>query len=97
MVEAASYLLAILLDVPRCRLVAPIVLGSLQKTQRTDDIGMCKGERVFDGAVDMTLGSKVDDAVYLLVFNELTEIGEVADIHLDKLVVGLVLNILQVG
>ena len=45
----------------------------------------------------MALGSKMYDAVNLLVLHELVESVEVADVHLDKLVVRLVLDILKVG
>lgn len=45
----------------------------------------------------MAFGSQVDDAVYLLVLHQFVESVEVADIHLDKLVVGPLLNVLQVG
>ena len=45
----------------------------------------------------MRLGCKVDDAVDLLVLHQLIEGIEVADVHLDELVVRLVLHILEVG
>ena len=45
----------------------------------------------------MTLGSEMDDAVNLLVLHELVERVEVADVHLDKLIVGFVLDVLGVG
>ena len=45
----------------------------------------------------MALGSQVDDAVHLLVLHQLIEGIEVADVHLYKLVVGLVLDVLQVS
>ena len=45
----------------------------------------------------MALGSEMDDTVYLLVLHKLIESIEVADVHLDKLVVWLVLDVLEVG
>ena len=45
----------------------------------------------------MALGSQVDDAIDLLLLHELVEGVEVADVHLHKLVVGAVLNVLQVS
>ena len=45
----------------------------------------------------MTLGSEMDDAVNLLILHQLVESIEVADVHLDKLIVGLVLDVLEVG
>ena len=45
----------------------------------------------------MRLGSKVDYAVDLLVLHQLVEGIEIADVHLDELVVRLVFYILEVG
>ena len=45
----------------------------------------------------MTLGSKVNDAVDLLILHQLVESIEVADIHPHKLIIGLVLDILEIG
>ena len=42
----------------------------------------------------MALGSKMDDAVDMLVLHQLVDCVEVADVHLYELVVGLVLNVL---
>ena len=72
----------------------PIEFGSLQKAQRTHHVGLGKGKRVLDGAVHMALSSEVDDAVDLLVLHQLVESIEIADVHLHKLVVRLVLYIL---
>ena len=45
----------------------------------------------------MALGSEMDDTVNLLVLHQLIERVEVADVHLDKLIVWLVLDVLEVG
>ena len=45
----------------------------------------------------MALGSEMDDTVNLLVLHQLIESVEVADVHLDKLIIGLVLDVLEVG
>ncbi len=45
----------------------------------------------------MTLGRQVDDTVHLLLPHQLQHPLEVADIHLHELVIGPVLDILQVG
>ena len=97
MIEAAGHVLTILCEVPWRGLVAPIVLGSLQQAQCANDISMSKRKRILDGTIHMALGSKMDDAVNLFVLNELAEVGEVADIHLHELIVGLVLYVFQVG
>ena len=58
---------------------------------------MGKGERVLDGSVYVALGSQMDDSVHLLVLHQLIESVEVANVHLDKLIVGLLFYILQVS
>ena len=45
----------------------------------------------------MTFGCQVDDAVNLFVLHQLIEGIKVADIHLYKLVIELVLNVFEVG
>ena len=44
----------------------------------------------------MAFGSKVDDSIDLFVLHELVESIEIADIHLYKLVVRLVFDVLEV-
>ena len=45
----------------------------------------------------MGLGCKVDNPVDLLVLHQFIDTFEVADVHLDKLVVRLVLYVLEIG
>ena len=45
----------------------------------------------------MALGSEMDDTVNLLVLHQLIESVEVADVHLDKLIIWFVLDVLEVG
>ena len=45
----------------------------------------------------MAFGGQMDDAVHLLVLHQFIESVEVADIHLHKLVVRLVFDVLQVS
>ena len=45
----------------------------------------------------MALCSEMDDTVNLLVLHQLIESVEVADVHLDKLIIGFVLDVLEVG
>ena len=88
MIEAFAFILL------RKRL--PVELGSLQQTQCAHHIGAGKGEWVFDATIDMRFGSKVNDAVNLLVLHQLVESIEVADVHLDELLVRFFLDVLQV-
>lgn len=75
----------------------PVEFSGLKKGERTHDVGASEGERILDGAVHVTLGRKVDDAINLLVLHQLVEGIEVADVHLDELVVRLVLDVLEVS
>ena len=45
----------------------------------------------------MRFGCKMNDAIYLLILHQLVESVEVADVHLHELVVGLILDVLEVG
>ncbi len=45
----------------------------------------------------MALCGQVNDAVHLLLLHETEHPLKVADVHLHKLIIGLVLNILEVG
>ena len=78
------------ISVPRC-------LSGLKHRQRAHHIGLRKGERVFDGAVHMRLGRKVDDAVHMLLLHEFQYAFEIADIHFHEPVVRLVFDIAKVG
>ena len=75
----------------------PVQFCSLQERQSAHHVGLCKRERILDGAVNVALCGEVDDAVDLLVLHQLIERIKVADVHPDKLVVGLVLNVFEVG
>ena len=86
-----------MIDMPGGGLALPIELGGLKERKGTHDIGAGKGEGILDATVYMTLGSKVDDAIDLLILHELIEGFVVADIHLDELIVGASLDILQIG
>ena len=45
----------------------------------------------------MALCSEMDDTVNLLVLHQLIESVEVTDVHLYKLIIGFVLDVLEVG
>ena len=75
----------------------PIELGSLKEAQRSHHVGLGKGEGILDRAVYVRFSSEMDDAIHLLVLHQFVEGIEVADIHLHKLIVGLVLDILEVS
>ena len=68
----------------------------MQEGECSHHIRASKGEGVFDAAIHMTLCCEVDDAVDLLVLHQFVEGIEVADVHLHELIVGLVLDVLQV-
>ena len=75
----------------------PIKFGSLKQSQCTHNVCTSKCEGVFDAAVHMTLSSKMDNAINMLILHQLIECVEITNIHLDKLIVGLVLNVFEVG
>ena len=75
----------------------PISLRSLKQTQRSHYVSLGEGERVLDGAVHMALSGKMDDAIDLFILHQLVNTVEVANVHADELIVGLVLDVLQVG
>ena len=75
----------------------PIEFRGLQQAERAHDVGLGEGERVLDAAIDMGFRREVDDAIDLLVLHQLVDAVEVADVHPDELVVGFVLDILQIG
>ncbi len=75
----------------------PVALGGLQEAEGTHHVGLCEGEGVLDAAVHMALGGEVDDAVDVFVLHQFVDTVEVADVHLDELVVGLALDVLEVG
>ena len=74
----------------------PIEFGCLEEGECPHHVSTSKSEWVFDGAVNMRFSCKVDDAINMLILHQLVEGIKVADVHLDKLVVGLVLDVLQV-
>ena len=74
----------------------PIELSCLKERQGAHYVGAREGERVFDTPVHVALGGKMDDAVHLFLLHKGVEAFEVADVHLDELVVRLVLYVLEV-
>ena len=74
----------------------PINLGGLQETQRAHHVCPCESEGVFDGAVHMALGGKVDDAVYFIFPHQFLHLVEIADVLLDERVIRSILDVLQV-
>ena len=74
----------------------PINLGGLQETQRAHHICPCKSEGVFDGAVHVALGGKMDDAGYFVLLHQFQHLVEVADVCLDEGVIRFVLDVLQI-
>ena len=71
-------------------------LGRLQQRQRTHHVGACKGKRVLDAAVHVTLRRQVNDAVHVIQLHQLLHLLIVADVRLYEHIVRLVLNVLQV-
>ena len=75
----------------------PVFLSGLKEREGAHDVGAGEGERVFDRTVDMALGGEMDDAVDTVTGDDATHLVKVGDVGLDKCVVRLVLDILEVG
>ena len=75
----------------------PIFFCCLQKSERAHNVGVGEGERVLDGTVHMALCREVNDAVDTVLLHELLYKLIVADVALHKGVVGLVLDVVEVG
>ena len=75
----------------------PVGFGGLEEGKSAHHIGLGEGEGILDGAVHVAFCRKMDDAVHVLLLHETEDTLEVADVHLDKAVVGAVLNVLEVG
>ena len=59
--------------------------------------GLSEGERILDTSIYVALGSKMDDAIHLVVLHLLQYLVEIADIALNESIVRLVLNVLEVS
>ena len=59
--------------------------------------GLSEGERILDTSIYVALGSKMDDAIHLVVLHLLQHLVEIADIALNESIVRLVLNVLEVS
>ena len=75
----------------------PIEFGSMEQGQCTHYICTGKYEWIFDATVYMTLSCKMDNAINMLILHQLIECVKVANVHLDKLIVRLILNVFKVG
>ena len=74
----------------------PVHFGRLQQGERTHHVRACKGERVLDAAVHVTLCRQVDDAVHVILLHHFLHLFVVADVRFHEHIVFLVLDILQV-
>ena len=78
------------------RQALPVLLCCLEQAQSAHYVGMGKSEGILDAAVHMALCSQMDDTIHLLILHQLEHALKITDIHLDKPIVRLVLNILEV-
>ena len=79
------------------RQALPVKLCGLEEGEGAHHVRLGEGEGILDATIDMALGCEVDDTIDLLVLHKLVERVEVADVHLHKLVIGFVLDVLEVG
>ena len=75
----------------------PIFAGGLKQRERTHHICAGKGEWVFDRAVDVALGSQMNNAVDFMFADDLAHSIKVGDVGAHEGVVGSILDVAQVG
>ena len=75
----------------------PCLFCRLKQGQSAEDVGLGKGERVFDAPVHVALCCQVDNAVDGVLPENRLHAGVVADVCPLENVVGRVLHVLQVG
>ncbi len=75
----------------------PVFPGGLQQGESAHYVGACERERVLDGAVNVALCRKVDDAVDPVVADDAAHLIEIGDVSLNERVVRSALNILKIG
>jgi len=75
----------------------PIKFGSLQQRQSSHHIGLCKCEWILNTSIHMTLCCQVNDTIHMLFLHQLVECIEIANIHLHKLVIWLILYVLEIS
>ena len=75
----------------------PVEFGCLEERERTHHVGLCKSKGVADGAIHMALGCQMNDTLDLAVFQQAVHAFKIADVHFDKLIIGLVFHITQIG
>ena len=74
----------------------PALLCSLKEGEGAHDICAGKCERILYRTVNMGLGGKVDDAIDMLLLHEGKDSIKIADVHTDKPVIRLILDIAKV-
>ena len=71
----------------------PVVFRFIQEHQGSHHIGLNKNLRIFNTAINMGFGSKVDDCVKIVLIKKIFDKGTVDNIPFDKDVIGVVFNI----
>ena len=79
------------------RKTLPVNLGSLEQRQGTHHVGMSESEWILDTSIYVALGSKMDDAIHLVVLHQFQHQVEIADVALNESIVRLVLDVLEVS
>ncbi len=79
-----------------CGGIIPGVLAALQQVHGAQHIALDKDLGVFDAAVNMAFGCKVDDIIRIVLSDQVGDERFVADVALHKDVTGVILDVLQV-
>ena len=59
--------------------------------------GLSESEWILDTSIYMALGSEMDDAIHLVVLHQLQHQVEITDVALNKSIVRLILDVLEVS
>ena len=74
----------------------PVTFSSLEQTERAHYVSLSEGERILDRAIHVTLGRQMNDSIHMLLLHQLEYSVKITDIHFDKSIIRLILNILKV-
>ena len=74
----------------------PGVLCSVQHVQCSENVCLNKNVRILDAAVHMALSCEMNNAVYIVLLEDLDHLLSVADIGFDKGIILFIFDILQI-
>ena len=79
------------------RLRLPVFFCGLKQGERTHNVSSGEGEGIFYRAVNMTLGSEMNDAINMIFPYYASHLVKVSNVSLDKSLVWFTLDVIKVG